>query len=540
MSSDVEIHLIAYDEASNVIESVGSNLSGTFTDVEGKTRSLANTTDAATGKMASDYGQVQTASNSLTSASEKTTMGIGQTALSMNNLALSGATLFMSFEKVEKAQIMVDRANLMVQRSTETVELAQKAYNNAVEKYGVDSAEAKDAADKLAIAQEAHNVALERANMASQDYNNTILFSALTVIPSLISIVTAVSNATQIWTGIQAALNVVMDANPIILVCLAIAAITAAIIYAYNACPPFRDAINAIGNALASFFKPILEAITAALTWLWNNVLVPLGNFIADYFIGVWQSLVLAYNIFLAAVLAVDNALKWLWDNILVPLGSFILNVFINMILKPLQAIWDAISAAVTWLWKNVLAPLAAFLTGVLKVAFDVIMVPIRVFMDAINWLIGAASSVLNFFSGLGSALSRLCFMHATPAAEAFNKTLASSMELTNQLTGNVTNLGDSLRELAGVNAEVMAPMGMSIGAGAIPTPMAKAPVTINITAPLVNIEGSADKATAQAAAQLVNQQLQSVIVEATSRGAPAAQKRIRVGPGIMTTGVSP
>ena len=54
-------------------------------------------------------------------------------------------------------------ANLKLQRRTEALDQAQKNLNEAIEKYGEDSPEAKDAADKLAIAQEAaYELALNR------------------------------------------------------------------------------------------------------------------------------------------------------------------------------------------------------------------------------------------------------------------------------------------------------------------------------------------------------------------------------------------
>ena len=52
----------------------------------------------------------------------------------------------------------------------------------------------------------------------------------------------------------------------------------------------------------------------------------------------------------------------------------------------------------------------------------------------------------------------------------------------------------------------------------------------IEIHAPLVNIEGSADEATAERAAKLVEDALRSVIIEPTSSGAPATSKEIRIG----------
>jgi hypothetical protein len=586
LSSEVEIHLVAYDEASSVIESVGSTLNAALMDMESQTEAFASTTDEVTGRVTSNYENIGAQSSQVSESydematrarasaddinssygyvqdsAEKTTVSFGQQLLAVNNLATGSFGLVMSFERVENAQVAVDRANLMVERSTQSVKTAQDNYNKAIEKYGADSPQAQDAANKLTIAQTALEVAHERADMANRNMNTTMMTSVLTVIPSAISVISSLSavkgiltsstyihaaaeyveaaaetvatGATSILSGAMTALGGVLDflaANPIVLVVAAIAAVILALKYAYDHSEAFRNIINAVGKVLSEFFTPIVQAVSGALTWLWNNVLVPLGKFIVSYFIGVWQDLCAIWGVLNTAITTVDNALSWLWNNVFVPLGKFIVSIFINTVLIPLKNMWDAISAGLTWLWHNVLEPIASFLSGAFKTAFDIIMVPINAFMSAINWLIGAAKTVSDFLGGLGKALMGLCFAHATPAAEAFNETLASSMELTDKLTGNVANLGNSLRGLTGVSAEAMPLMAGGIGAGAVSTPIVKAPVTVNISAPLVNVEGSADKATVEVAANQVMQQLKTVIVEATSSNAPSVQKRIRVG----------
>jgi hypothetical protein len=57
-----------------------------------------------------------------------------------------------------------------------------------------------------------------------------------------------------------------------------------------------------------------------------------------------------------------------------------------------------------------------------------------------------------------------------------------------------------------------------------------KPSVSIQITGPLVVVEGSADRATAELAAVLVEEKLRNVIVEASSSGAPSTSKMIRMG----------
>jgi hypothetical protein len=67
--------------------------------------------------------------------------------------------------------------------------------------------------------------------------------------------------ATKIWTGIQAAFDVVMDANPIALVVIAIAALVAGVIIAYTHFAKFRQIVN-------TAMKDIWHAVEAAFNWI--------------------------------------------------------------------------------------------------------------------------------------------------------------------------------------------------------------------------------------------------------------------------------
>lgn len=81
---------------------------------------------------------------------------------------------------------------------------------------------------------------------------------------SFLSFLKKVATSTKAWAVVQGVLNVVMNANPIALVVIAIAALVAGVIYAYNNCKQFRQVVD---TAFA--------AIGKAGTWLWNNALKP-------------------------------------------------------------------------------------------------------------------------------------------------------------------------------------------------------------------------------------------------------------------------
>lgn len=180
--SEINIDVTATDDASAVIGQVASNTAGSM-------------------------DEIKSSSESVTNAVNQTTQSSRQTALAFNNVATSGTALYMSFERVQNSQVALDRANLMVLKSTESLDQAQKNYNETVTKYGVNSAQAKDALDKLNIAQEALRVSQERVDMAQRNLNNTMLSSAMTVIPSLITMVSSLSKALGGLSGMSETLS---------------------------------------------------------------------------------------------------------------------------------------------------------------------------------------------------------------------------------------------------------------------------------------------------------------------------------------------
>ena len=93
------------------------------------------------------------------------------------------------------------------------------------------------------------------------------------------------AGATKAWTAIQTAFNFVMAANPIGIVVVAIVALVAALVLAYNKSETFRNAVNGLFTAVKSgvegsvefikgylnvvlgFYKSIINGIAS----LWNN-----------------------------------------------------------------------------------------------------------------------------------------------------------------------------------------------------------------------------------------------------------------------------
>src|SRR4030067_2233246 len=157
--AEINILLRATDEASNVIAKAGNNITTSMKSVE-------------------------ETSNQVTKAQKEHEASKKKIGLGMNNLATSAFGLYDAVDRVQDMQVSVNRANLQVKSSLNSVEDAQRRYNATVEKYGADSEQAKAAADDLKLAQERHNIAIERAEMLQGNMNEAIARSALQIIPT--------------------------------------------------------------------------------------------------------------------------------------------------------------------------------------------------------------------------------------------------------------------------------------------------------------------------------------------------------------------
>ena len=82
----------------------------------------------------------------------------------------------------------------------------------------------------------------------------------------------------------------------------------------------------------------IFNAIQEAGRLLWD-VFVGIGEFIVGFFTPYWEKLVLVFEILKFGIDLVAQAFRWFWDNILKPLGTWIANT--------LQPIWDAFVYAI-------------------------------------------------------------------------------------------------------------------------------------------------------------------------------------------------
>ena len=77
--------------------------------------------------------------------------------------------------------------------------------------------------------------------------------------------------ATSAQTAAQWLLNAAMDANPVMLVVIAVAALVAVVILAYTHVAVFRDTVNAMGTIVVGVFHDVVGAAQMVFGWIASN-----------------------------------------------------------------------------------------------------------------------------------------------------------------------------------------------------------------------------------------------------------------------------
>lgn len=181
--------------------------------------------------------------------------------------------------------------------------------------------------------------------------------------------VTVVAAVTKAWTAVQAALNVVMNLNPISLVVLAIIGLVAAVIYAWKTSDSFRAAVTGVWNAVRGAVVTAVTAVASAVKTAFNavkSVVTTVGSAVRGAVVGAWSAVRGAVT---GAVSAVRGAV----------VGGF-------------NAVRSAIVSAVTGAWSATVAKFNAIKVAVATAILGVIKTTIGIKDKVIGALSGAAS----------------------------------------------------------------------------------------------------------------------------------------------------
>lgn len=189
---------------------------------------------------------------------------------------------------------------------------------------------------------------------------------------------------TTVVTAAQAALNLVMAANPIMLVVMAVAALVAGLIYLWNTNEGFREAVTTAWEAIKSAFSAAIDAIcgffsnfAATASSIWNSITTTISN---------------AVNTVSTTVSNVFNAVKTTVSSIWTGIKTTISNV-VNSIKTTVSNVFNAVKTAIS-------TPLSAAKTTVVSIFSSIkttISDKIQAAKNAVHSAIEAIKEKFNF-----------------------------------------------------------------------------------------------------------------------------------------------
>ena len=195
--------------------------------------------------------------------------------------------------------------------------------------------------------------------------------------------------ATNIATVAQTAFNVVMAANPIGLIVLAIAAVVAGLVWFFTQ----TEIGKQIFGEFVKFVSGVFGNIVSVISTVANAIIVPFQNFLAfvsPIFNTLWQ---IVSSIFILIVAVVATAIEsiaqpfiWLFQN--------------------WQTVWNNICGFVSTIWNIIVGVVTAYINTMNAIISAIVNTIMVVISPIVNWINSVIiQPIANFFSGLWNGI---------------------------------------------------------------------------------------------------------------------------------------
>lgn len=227
-----------------------------------------------------------------------------------------------------------------------------------------------------------------------------------------------VTAATWAWSAAQAALNFVMNLNPITLIIIGIVALIGAVIYAYNNFEWFRNGVQAAWAGIQSaasaawtgFLQPVFSAIGSGVSavggffvWLWQSAIVPAWGGIQAAAAFGWSVLGMVFGWIQGGIRFVGSVFTWWWQNIVVPAWGGIQAAaqfgwsVLSMVFGWIQGGIRLVGSIFTWLWQNVVVPAWVGIQGAIAGGWRIVEGVFGFFRSGIDAVGRAVQSVADW-----------------------------------------------------------------------------------------------------------------------------------------------
>lgn len=227
--------------------------------------------------------------------------------------------------------------------------------------------------------------------------NTTLAGILVGAIGGLLAVTYTVSKAMAVWsavtkiaTGVQAAFNFVMAANPIGLVVLAIVALVAAIIILWKKSDTFRKIVTGAWNAVKHATVAVWNAIKNALAAAWKFIL----KVATTYVRGVLKGVSVVWNAIKKATSAVWNGIKWYFKAVWTGIKT-VATTYVKVVKAVVTGVWDAIKRATGATWDTIKRVVSGAIGKVVDFVKGLKSKVTGVFNGAKDWLLDAGKKIL-------------------------------------------------------------------------------------------------------------------------------------------------
>jgi len=245
----------------------------------------------------------------------------------------------------------------------------------------------------------------------------TQLLTALApLISTLSSMIASSTILSSVLSGISAILSAI--ASPIGIAVAAIGLLIYSFIDLYNNSESFRQSLVELSQTWMMALQPLVDFVNMVLASAWNDILKPIIEFflntllpnLIDTFKNLWENVLVPLADFIGTILqpvfqVLSDLLTLLWQNVILPLAEAIGTVFkeawdalYQILNKTIIPIVNKVITVFTKLWKNVINPVIDVLWKNLKPAFETVFSGIKTVIEGLKTTL---SGIIKFIKGV-------------------------------------------------------------------------------------------------------------------------------------------
>lgn len=266
-------------------------------------------------------------------------------------------------------------------------------------------------------------------------------------------------------TVVQWLWNVAIMANPIGLIILAIIALVAIVVYAWNNFDWFREAVVAVWDAIKVAAEYVWNAIKAVVEWvvkavvtyvvfwfnLWKTFVLAVWNAIKTVGEVIWKAISTYVRVYITIIRKVIevavNAILWVWENVFMRMWNIGKMVFekiaagIKTVIGWIRSAWEWVLGIIESV-KNAISIAVSFLQGIIQKIIDLVPDWLK---DGISAVVSFAGDLLPFADGgivPGTGNSDTVPIRATPGEVVVNNRAADVLGRDRLMAANRGNYG--------------------------------------------------------------------------------------------------